>query len=202
RVCRRARCWVLLLAPVNAAESPKKDERSIYELIRRLDKRKGEHECARLLYVAATRARRALHLMGTVRVGPDGAVAKPAKGSLLEKLWPVLAGEFARRIPPNPTPRPFDAAAPVVAAARQGTLRRLEVEKFRYETPPAIAWSPPPDRRTRDEIEFTWAGETARHVGSVVHRWLQRISDDGLGSWNGEPEHGNPPRLPTQPSRA
>jgi ATP-dependent exoDNAse (exonuclease V) beta subunit len=36
----------------------------------------------------------------------------------------------------------------------------------------------------RDEIEFSWVGETARHVGSVVHRWLQRIADDGMAGWD------------------
>jgi ATP-dependent exoDNAse (exonuclease V) beta subunit len=27
-------------------------------------------------------------------------------------------------------------------------------------------------------------GEVARHVGSVVHRWLQRIAEDGLAGWD------------------
>jgi ATP-dependent exoDNAse (exonuclease V) beta subunit len=27
-------------------------------------------------------------------------------------------------------------------------------------------------------------GETARNVGTVVHRWLQRIADDGLAGWD------------------
>jgi hypothetical protein len=38
--------------------------------------------------------------------------------------------------------------------------------------------------RARGEIEFSWVGEAARHVGSVVHRWLQRIADDGLAGWD------------------
>ncbi len=33
-------------------------------------------------------------------------------------------------------------------------------------------------------IEFSWAGETARHVGIVTHRWLQRITAaDGVQAW-------------------
>jgi ATP-dependent exoDNAse (exonuclease V) beta subunit len=36
------------------------------------------------------------------------------------------------------------------------------------------------------EIEFSWAGETARHVGTVVHRFLQQIAQDGLARWNVE----------------
>jgi hypothetical protein len=148
----------LLLAPVNAAESPKKDEHSIYELIRRLDKRKGEHECVRLsTWPPRARATRSTSWARWAS-GTDGAVAKPAKGSLLEKLWPVLAGEFARGVAPEATARPADAFGPVVAAARQGTLRRLDLGRFRYEPPAAVAWRVPPDRRTREEIEFTWGG--------------------------------------------
>ena len=37
--------------------------------------------------------------------------------------------------------------------------------------------------RTNEVIEFSWAGETARHVGTVVHRWLQRLADDALAGW-------------------
>jgi ATP-dependent exoDNAse (exonuclease V) beta subunit len=34
-------------------------------------------------------------------------------------------------------------------------------------------------------VEFSWAGEAARHVGTVVHRFLQRIADEGLDVWEG-----------------
>src|SRR5258706_8408419 len=33
-------------------------------------------------------------------------------------------------------------------------------------------------------MEFPWAGEADRHVGTVVHRWLQRIADDELRGWD------------------
>jgi ATP-dependent exoDNAse (exonuclease V) beta subunit len=33
--------------------------------------------------------------------------------------------------------------------------------------------------------EFVWAGAAAVHVGTVVHRYLQRIADDGLDAWSG-----------------
>ena len=49
--------------------------------------------------------------------------------------------------------------------------------------------SPADPTRAHDAIEFSWAGETARHIGSVVHRWLQRIADDGLEGWDRERVH-------------
>ncbi len=50
--------------------------------------------------------------------------------------------------------------------------------------PPAVQWqAPAADEKDNDVIEFSWAGETARHVGTVVHRWLQKFADDALEGW-------------------
>ena len=35
-------------------------------------------------------------------------------------------------------------------------------------------------------IDFEWASEAARHIGSVVHAFLQRIAEDGVDTWNPE----------------
>ncbi|MGB5255108.1 MAG: PD-(D/E)XK nuclease family protein, partial [Sedimenticolaceae bacterium] len=32
-------------------------------------------------------------------------------------------------------------------------------------------------------IEFVWAGDTARHVGTLVHRHLERIAYQGIDDW-------------------
>jgi hypothetical protein len=64
------------------------------------------------------------------------------------------------------------------------TLRRLPAD-FQLPEPPAPArWTAPPEGREEEPIEFSWAGETARHVGTVVHRWLQRIAEDELKGWD------------------
>jgi ATP-dependent exoDNAse (exonuclease V) beta subunit len=166
----------LLLAPINPTGS-KGD--ATYELIRALDKRKAEHEMGRLLYVAATRARRRLHLLGDVKRDPAGAVKEAPKGSLLAKLWPVVAPSFdvpgARRAP--------SSAAAAVPPHLQGALRRLAIDKLAYETPAAAQWLAPAETPAYDDIEFSWVGDTARRVGSVVHRWLQRIAEDEAVGW-------------------
>jgi hypothetical protein len=33
-------------------------------------------------------------------------------------------------------------------------------------------------------VDFDWATETARHVGTLVHRYLQRIATDGFDNWD------------------
>ena len=47
-----------------------------------------------------------------------------------------------------------------------------------------LHWSASPEGGDEQQIEFSWAGETARHVGTVVHRWLQRMADDELKGWD------------------
>ena len=90
----------------------------------------------------------------------------------------MLCGEFA---PPAERRVHSNANAPV-AAARQAELRRLK-EPLEYESPAAAAWHAPAETRAHDDIEFSWVGDTARRVGSVVHRWLQRIAGDEAKGW-------------------
>jgi len=33
-------------------------------------------------------------------------------------------------------------------------------------------------------VEFDWASESARHIGTVVHRYLQRMAEEGTAQWN------------------
>lgn len=82
----------LLFAPIKASHE-KSD--SIYDYLRREETSKAYYETARLLYVAATRARRQLHLLGHVECELDKPEAiKPPGGSLLETLWPSIKTEF------------------------------------------------------------------------------------------------------------
>ena len=167
----------LLLAPINPTGSK---EEAIYELIRELDRRKAEHEMGRLLYVAATRARRRLHLLGDAKRDDHGVAREPSKGSLLHTLWKVVGHEFAASGERRAVPY---ESGPAVPPERQGELRRLATARLAYAMPVAARWNAPVETRVTDEIEFSWVGDTARRVGSVVHRWLQRIADDEAKGW-------------------
>ena len=63
-------------------------------------------------------------------------------------------------------------------------LQRLPAGFTLPGAPTSVRWAPPEEVREQQEIEFSWAGETARHVGTVVHRWLQRIADEELRGWD------------------
>jgi len=151
----------------------------MFDFIRKLDGEGYDHEDARLLYVAATRARSRLHLLGDCALDDHGASREPARGTLLRKLWPAVREAFAVAAPPAAAAR-----YPAEATPRHSELVRV-VQPVAVEPPAAVRWqSPPPPEEKRDTIEFSWAGRAAREVGSVVHRWLQRLAEDELRGWD------------------
>ncbi|MDE2022840.1 MAG: UvrD-helicase domain-containing protein [Gammaproteobacteria bacterium] len=162
----------LLLAPLNARGS---DQDPHYELVLALRAEQEDFERQRLLYVAATRAREALHLFGHVKYSGKHGVRElkaPAASTLLQALWPAVAGDFEKAL------RGYVASAEAgTGSAPQVRLRRVPCG-WQPPAPPAdVAWqgagtlaaAPPP-------LEFDWAGDTLRHIGTVVHRLLQRIA--------------------------
>jgi hypothetical protein len=171
----------LLIAPVNPAGS---DDEPTYKYLRQLEKVKARHEETRLLYVAATRAREELHWLGHGQVDRNGAVRPPPGNSLLARLWPVLESDFTAQHR-NPTaPQIAQGTIPVPMGISQ-LLRRFKSDWRLPALPEPVTWEAPPRVEAgREAVEFSWAGETARHVGSVVHRWMQRVAEDGLGDWN------------------
>jgi len=170
----------LLIAPIErtgAAADP------IGELIRRLDHEQDDCEQDRLLYVAMTRARRRLHLIGQVRAETtpesDSVWRTPAAGTLLRRLWASVAPEFEAG-----TPLPATAAV-AESAWLIPRIRRLP-STWTHPGPPD-ACLPADFDASHDsdaEISYDWAGPTAMHIGSVVHRWLQQIAKIGVDRYS------------------
>ncbi len=111
----------------------------------------------------------------------------PRKGSLLATLWPAVEPDFieaARSSALTPSP-PSGGEGGGEGAIVNQDLRRLPSDWTLPESPPAASSTAPADKaREQEGIEFSWVGETARHVGAVVHRWLQRIAEEELRGWD------------------
>jgi ATP-dependent exoDNAse (exonuclease V) beta subunit len=174
----------LLLAPLHRAGS---DADPIYRYINVLESQRARHEDGRLLYVAVTRARKRLHLLGHTGVARGGeapAPRAPHGASLLSHLWPVVVADYVA----------FAAAEGEVASDDDGDVEpalpqgifRLPAEWRAPALPPAVAWQAPVADATNsvEAVEFEWAGESARHVGTVVHRFLEHIGTQGLANWD------------------
>jgi len=167
----------LIVAPVARTGG---DPNLLYAWLEALEHEKLLQERRRLLYVAATRAERWLHLFGSAQIQEKDAgpvVRQPAGNSALGLLWPAVRQAFEARLaelgevvgeePPE--------------AVRDPPLRRLPLDWDASVLPraPQIVSRTVPRTTTAAAVEFDWATETARHVGTVVHRELQRIARDG-----------------------
>ncbi|MEA3194854.1 MAG: ATP-dependent helicase/nuclease subunit [Betaproteobacteria bacterium] len=164
----------LLLAPVDetgAGEDP------TYKYVRELDKEADDIESGRLFYVAATRAKQRLHLLACAKATEDLAAKEPSKRSLLSKIWWQAREHFG--------PAPADAIAEPERMPIRDVLHRLPADFAVPAAPTSVKWSAPEDARDENQVEFSWAGETARHIGTVVHRWLQKVAEDQMRGWAG-----------------
>ncbi|MBV8573549.1 MAG: UvrD-helicase domain-containing protein, partial [Acetobacteraceae bacterium] len=83
----------LLMAPI--APPGRRGLEPLNEYVKSLQTRRAGYERARLMYVAATRARSELHLFGDAG-GPaaGSATVTPASGTLLATLWPAIGAQF------------------------------------------------------------------------------------------------------------
>lgn len=160
----------LLFAPIEAtgiATTP------INAYLRAAEQREADAEAHRLLYVAMTRAREALHLVGSVKLADDDTLTLPPAGSFYRMLWPSVLDELSR----------VDVATTVHPGAgpNRQQLRRIA-------TPAAgiLSATSAPDAAQlsgRLGLEFSWASPLAKHIGTVTHAVLQRISAEGPAAW-------------------
>ncbi|MFB3775974.1 MAG: UvrD-helicase domain-containing protein [Bryobacteraceae bacterium] len=157
-----------------------KDQDPVCGYLNVLERLKERHEDARLLYVACTRARNRLHLLGHARkyAGED---VRPECGSLLELLWPGLREEERRRFGERyEVEEPADSPEPPATGV---PLRRLPLSWTAPQLPESVPLRAP--RRTRAERpSYEWAGDRLRHVGTVVHAALQRIAQTGMDGYD------------------
>ncbi|MCY3769183.1 MAG: UvrD-helicase domain-containing protein [Gammaproteobacteria bacterium] len=165
----------LLLAPIRReGENPNR----IAAYLRRLEQEKGLFEDSRLLYVAATRARQRLELLGHVGVrkaNQGHELKEPLAGALLSRLWPVLKDHFAASLAEIPLPE-----TAVEPETRTVARTRLASDWELPAPPQSVQVAESSVQESEEEpIKFEWAGETARLVGTVVHRLLQHMGAVG-----------------------
>jgi ATP-dependent exoDNAse (exonuclease V) beta subunit len=164
----------LIMAPVPAIGDDAGGSVGVY--LKRLIARRMANEQIRLLYVAATRSKKTLFLSAAPKARADGSIV-PRSGTLLASLWPALAPDFeasvletaeatseAAAVEPSPFVNavrrlPANWTASLVATSAAATLSRLPVGRQSLEPP-----------------EFSWVGETSRHIGTVVHAALESLA--------------------------
>ena len=167
-----------------AALPGKREDKSDYNRINEIRKKKDEQETARLFYVACTRAKNCLYLLGSADSLKE-KLKTPGSGTFLRMLWTAVSGNFEKV-------RMKRAArqAGLFNAANQGktSLSRLPVAWKAPAAEPSIQWKPAVRRAVASgrPTTYEWVSDTGRHTGTVVHELLKRMSAEGLDAWSTE----------------
>ena len=168
----------LLLAPLSGAGI----DSSSYDYVRGYQTRKNRYELQRLLYVAATRARRHLYLfaMRNSSEGKDkkGVLHRPASSSLLALFGDQWDDQFI-------------VGGGAISESEKGVPSSVVLKRVSADWQPSsavvnVAGRCLLERRGyREPVEFSWSGQVARQVGVVVHRYLHQLAEVGTAFWFG-----------------
>jgi ATP-dependent exoDNAse (exonuclease V) beta subunit len=171
----------LMLAPIPACAADEQDP--TYRAIARIHAEKDRLETLRLFYVAATRAKQRLHLLGHVERNKAGELV-PATGSFLNAAWPALGAAAAAAAIEAPVGSPTPKTPGIL-------LRRLPLGWTAPLPAPAVAITGTAIARRASDAghhdgllrSLSLRTDEGRIIGTVVHEWLERIARDGVANW-------------------
>ncbi|MDP3743624.1 MAG: UvrD-helicase domain-containing protein [Methylotenera sp.] len=168
--------YELLAAPFIPKGARDKDKVSAYDYLESREKARDANEDARVLYVAATRAERQLHLVGIANQNAKGEII-PTKNSYLDLLWPALSAMYESAEPPrqqasledniaNFTPRLVRLKQPQVPVILQVKNAVAATSQNNFSSQQNLAQSLDAD------------------IGTLAHRYMEMIAQQGLTAWS------------------
>lgn len=155
----------LILAPI---KSSSEHEDALYTYCRQVESEKLHFEMARLLYVAATRAKQSLHLLACVTPQEDDPTQwiKPSDNTFLRLLWEP----FLQATPIHYTPL---TSKTEVKPTR--VLQRLPLD---WHTPTPITLKQ--EKNLSRQFKIEPEQNPSRHVGTLIHEILADIATKNL----------------------
>jgi ATP-dependent helicase/nuclease subunit A len=171
----------LMMATLGAHDE---EDDSVYQYLKYEDSVKSRLENTRILYVAATRAIRGLYLYATLTPSKD-SYNIPAKGTLLAPIWATIkaginAGEYSVT---NLGESDFQATNSIKTGH---TVRRLPSNFTAHRAPGAGMSFGTESNGTEEQVASQADGNIsirARHLGTVLHRTLKQIANEGVAQW-------------------
>ncbi len=176
------------------------DTVSAYDYIEMLENERDANEAARVLYVAATRAERKLHLVGVANQNAKSEI-KPIKNSYLDLLWDAVSYEFENTNTTNQSFRRKSESSGVIDKSLDSDFRRNDGELMEnisnftpklirlkqleipaiLQTEKALTRAPnmPQTQQSTQKIMLNLAAD----CGTLAHLYMEMIANDGLSDW-------------------
>ncbi len=157
------------------AAQPRRGEKCArYDAINEARTERELQELKRLFYVACTRARNALYLVGSASLKKNRSeVQKPRSSTFLGVIWESVAREFTEALRRSPLQRELFAPE---TPARKTILRRLPESWQLPRFARSVDWRPAYREMIASSrnVTYQWVSDTGRHVGTIVHELLKR----------------------------
>ncbi|WP_446742790.1 UvrD-helicase domain-containing protein [Silvibacterium acidisoli] len=174
----------MLLAPISTRGS---STHPTYQWIQKQRQQRLDEESKRLLYVACTRARRELHLLGAAVAGKEGIRAEHSR-SLLAIAWPAFEDRFVAAFEgrsedeaeSNLLPFPEPSAAESIELA--ATVESGKLTLHRLPAPATVEAEPQQATTAVTEIagpafKRPEGSRRARAVGNAVHAIFDQLAN-------------------------
>ena len=176
---------MLLAAPVAKRV---KSKASTYDFLKALETQRIDNETARLLYVAATRSIKKLHLIAIVKQGQKGEI-KPVSKSLLSLLWPTVEAQFLAATPLNAISE--SSSVETLARLQDFTpqLKRLKMpcvpDLLIQQAQKTVFISPDnsvnlASNATSNTLPIL---NITADTGTLTHLYMEMIANHGLTAW-------------------
>lgn len=192
----------ILLAPIG---SRGEQTDALNQWLSRVRRSRENAELRRLLYVACTRAREALHLFAACEPQRDGTARTPVEGTLLRAAWPAASSHFvmpsdgiigptvsapnwgANLLPFAVTTQAGDGLAIAASTNEEEQTKRAPMvhrlplsfdpsARFRSAENLRLPYTPASALPHAPSFERPEGSFAVRAFGNVVHRFLQYIS--------------------------
>lgn len=172
-----------LLAAPYIPKGLRDDTVSAYDYIEMLENERDANEAARVLYVAATRAERKLHLVGVANLNAKNEI-KPTKNSYLDLLWHAVSSEFeATGLTTKSVCENANINADDNIANFTPNLIRLQHLHIPSVFQPAKIIAPQASKSPIEKNQQTISLNLAVDAGSLAHQYMEMIANEGLKSW-------------------
>ncbi|MCG8315900.1 MAG: UvrD-helicase domain-containing protein [Pseudomonadales bacterium] len=168
----------LVMSPITAVGS---DKHPTQTHLQSEEAKKAYFESCRLLYVARTRAKHQLHLMANLEHDEKSKTLKaPAATSLMHSIWPAVQLQVIKY---NNERAVVESKEPL----RGTPLRRLTSDWQLPALPVGDAleaFIPRYQYNNEDNTQaLDWKTPSSRYVGTLIHRYMQLICDEGFTAW-------------------
>ncbi|WP_366910264.1 UvrD-helicase domain-containing protein [Methylotenera sp.] len=177
----------LIVAPLKSKAVAKNNNGAdVYDFLKNLEKTRAENELVRLLYVAATRAHRQLHLIASMQANKDGDI-KPTANSLLQALWPAVETNFTQA---TPFIQSASTSSTLDIKQFKPQLQRLPSEHFVSVS--NVMEKPDLQLNEQADVLEDFSSESARaidfqkHCGTLAHLYMELFAKTDLQTWTSQ----------------